>query len=56
MKRRDYNRLFELMQEYQDQHPEASDDEAFEVACWMQTDHRAYQIDQMKDRKRDQHR
>jgi hypothetical protein len=32
--RRAYNSLFDLMQQYQAEHPEASDDEAFEAVCF----------------------
>ena len=32
--RRAYDSLFDLMEEYQAEHPEASEDEAFEAVCF----------------------
>jgi hypothetical protein len=46
MERRDYESLFDLMEEYRAEHPTASDDEAFEAVC-----HR----DIEKERRREQH-
>jgi len=34
MERRDYESLFDLMEEYRAAHPEADDDEAFEAVCF----------------------
>jgi hypothetical protein len=32
--RRAYESLFDLMEEYRDEHPEATDDECFEAVCF----------------------
>jgi len=34
MERRDYESLFDLMENYRIEHPEADDDEAFEAVCF----------------------
>ncbi len=44
LERRDYESLFDLMEEYRIEHPEASDDEAFEAVC---------HIDIEKEKRRD---
>ena len=36
-KRRDYATLFDLMDAWLEQHPDATDDEAFEAVCWRNT-------------------
>lgn len=36
-KQRDYATLFDLMDEWLEQHPNATDDEAFEAVCWRNT-------------------
>jgi hypothetical protein len=46
MERRDYESLFDLMENYRIEHPGASDDECFEAVC-----HR----DIEKERRREQH-
>jgi len=46
MERRDYESLFDLMEEYRVEHPTASDDEAFEAVC---------RLDIEKERRREQH-
>jgi hypothetical protein len=35
--RRAYESLFDLMEEYRAEHPEASDDETFEAVCFRQS-------------------
>jgi hypothetical protein len=44
--RRDYESLFDLMEDYRTEHPEASDDECFEAVC---------RLDIEKERHREQH-
>jgi hypothetical protein len=34
IERRAYDSLFDLMEEYRAEHPEASDDEAYEATCY----------------------
>jgi hypothetical protein len=46
MERRDYENLFDLMNEYRIEHPAASDDECFEAVC---------RRDIEKERRREQH-
>jgi hypothetical protein len=49
--RRAYESLFDLMEEYRAEHPEVSDDEAYEAVCYRQPLHKP--TDYAQERSRD---
>lgn len=52
LERRAYDSLFDLMEDYRAEHPEATDDEVFEAVCFHIIPDRAA-IDYTKERRRD---
>lgn len=55
-RRRSYESMFDLMEEIREQHPDWGDNELWDVVCWrVIPDHIAAQVDQMKERRRDNH-
>lgn len=55
MTRRDFETLFDRMEEYRAEHPNASDDEAFEYICRWNTDRQTARIEALKEDRREQH-
>lgn len=53
MTREDAETLFDLMELYKEEHPEATDDEAFEAVCMWNIDKYAARIDALKEQRRD---
>lgn len=56
LERRSYDSLFDLMQEYQDEHPEATDDEAYDYVCFhIIPDRVSNAVDYAKEKRREQY-
>ena len=53
MTRNDAETLFDLMEIYKEEHPEATDDEAYEAVCIWNIDRIAARIDALKEERRD---
>jgi hypothetical protein len=54
LERRAYASLFDLMEEYRGEHPEASDDEIYEAVCFhVIPDRISAAIDYAKERRRE---
>lgn len=53
MNRREWNTVFDLMEDWRAEHPDATDEEAFEAVCQYTSDRIAYRIEQMKERNRE---
>lgn len=53
MTREDAETLFDLMELYHEEHPEATDDEAYEAVCIWNIDRIAARIDALKEARRD---
>lgn len=53
MTREDAYTLFEAMEAYREEHPEATDDEAFNAVCLWSMDKTAARIDALKEQRRD---
>ncbi len=52
-RRRSYESMFDLMEEARTEHPDATDDEIYDIVCYrMIPDRIAAQVDQMKDERR----
>lgn len=45
--------LFDLMEAYREEHPEATDEECFEAVCMWNIDRAAARIDALKEARRD---
>lgn len=52
LERRAYESLFDLMEEYRAEHPEVSDDEAYEAVCFRHHHHQPTDYAQEKRRDR----
>ena len=56
LERRSYESLFDLMEEYRDEHPDATDDEAFEYVCFHRVPEIvSHHIDVEKEKRREQY-
>lgn len=53
MTREDAETLFDLMELYREEHPEATDDECFNAVCLWNIDRVAARIDALKEQRRD---
>lgn len=53
MTREDAETLFDLMELYREEHPEATDDECFEAVCMWNIDRVAAIYDALKEQRRD---
>jgi hypothetical protein len=49
----DAETLFDLMELYREEHPDATDDECFEAVCAWNIDRAAARIDALKERRHD---
>lgn len=54
MTREDAETMFDLMELYREEHPEATDDECYENICRWNIDRVAARIDALKEHHRDQ--
>lgn len=53
MTREDAYTLFEAMEAYREEHPDATDEECFEAVCMWSIDRTAARIDALKEERRD---
>lgn len=53
MTREDAETLFDLMELYREEHPDATDDECFEAVCMWNIDRVAAIADALKEKRRD---
>lgn len=53
MTREDAYTLFEMMEAYREEHPDATDDECWEAVCMWSIDRYAARIDALKEERRD---
>jgi len=53
MTREDAETLFDLMEIYREEHPNCTDDEAFEAVCMWNIDRAAARYDAIKEDRRD---
>lgn len=53
MTREDAETLFDLMELYREEHPNCTDDEAYEAVCVWNIDRLAARIDALKEQRRD---
>ena len=53
MRRDEWEAVFALMEDYKAEHPEATDDEAYEAVCHYTTDRLAARLDQLKEQRRE---
>ena len=53
MTREDAETLFDLMEIYREEHPNCTDDEAFEAVCMWNIDRAAARCDAIKEDRRD---
>ena len=53
MTREDAYTLFEMMEAYREEHPDCTDDEAYEAVCRWNIDREAARIDALKEARRD---
>lgn len=55
MTREDAETMFDLMELYREEHPDATDDECFEGVCQWNIDRTAARIDALKEQRREQY-
>lgn len=53
MTREDWDSVFDLMEDWREDHPDATDDEAYEAICQYNIDRTAARLDALKEQRRD---